>query len=317
MTSPTPVPKTERTNLPFDDVAAWQLRRRSWQHTTGLPGAGRLVAAVRRKAGFPYKHFGIYLGDGSVIHFAGEPGAYRERKAGIQRTAVAGFARGSKRLWLEPEEGGVVFSPGITIARALTRVGTGDYDLLTNNCEHFVWWCLTGEPHSDQVRPRRVAKSSLDSSVYSYREIRGRRVPERTTQQIRVATARPFSFDHSWRRGPPRSAPIWLGWIGRAGNSGWSTAIPLLRKPAPTLLTGWGLPWAREYEWHTLPGARPAWRELPSRRVGIPETVGSLWISGCGDDRLYVCLGEDVWRCGPAARMSVKWLAARANPWLR
>ena len=77
------------------------------------------MAAVRRKAGFPYKHFGIYLGDGSVIHFAGEPGAYRERKAGIQRTAVAGFARGSKRLWLEPEERASSSRPVRVVERAL------------------------------------------------------------------------------------------------------------------------------------------------------------------------------------------------------
>jgi hypothetical protein len=221
VTRPTPVPKTERTNLPFDDVPAWRLRGRAWQHTTGLPGAGKIVAAGQRRAGFPYEHFGIYLGDGTVIHFAKERGAYRARKATIQRTPAAEFARGSKRLSLKPEEGGVVFSPGMTIARALTRVGTGDYDLWRNNCEHFVRWCLTDEPYSDQVRPRRVAESSWNSSIYSsrysYRRVR-RRVPERTTEQIRAATARPFSFDRSWRRGPPSIAPIWLGWIGRAGN---------------------------------------------------------------------------------------------------
>lgn len=31
------------------------------------------------------------------------------------------------------------------------RLGEDDYRLLTNNCEHFCIWCLSGESRSEQV----------------------------------------------------------------------------------------------------------------------------------------------------------------------
>ena len=38
-----------------------------------------------------------------------------------------------------------------TIRRAMERLGEEEYNLITNNCEHFAMWCKTGESVSCQV----------------------------------------------------------------------------------------------------------------------------------------------------------------------
>ena len=41
---------------------------------------------------------------------------------------------------------------GIALAYAINRLGEKSYNIITNNCEHFVNSCTTGEHRSDQVR---------------------------------------------------------------------------------------------------------------------------------------------------------------------
>ena len=41
--------------------------------------------------------------------------------------------------------------PGVTLARALGRLGEQRYNLIFNNCEHFAHWCKTGRHRSAQV----------------------------------------------------------------------------------------------------------------------------------------------------------------------
>ena len=40
---------------------------------------------------------------------------------------------------------------GVTLRRAMGRLGEADYNLLFNNCEHFATWCKTGRHRSGQV----------------------------------------------------------------------------------------------------------------------------------------------------------------------
>ena len=44
-----------------------------------------------------------------------------------------------------------LFSAEDTIRRAMERLGEEEYNLITNNCEHFAMWCKTGESVSCQV----------------------------------------------------------------------------------------------------------------------------------------------------------------------
>lgn len=96
---------------------------------------------VRRSLG--YTHHGIDCGDGSVIHFNGEP--FKKAAASIARTPLADFAGGSRVRTC-------IYSPAVTTERAESRVGIKSYNLVFNNCEHFATWCCTGSFESRQVR---------------------------------------------------------------------------------------------------------------------------------------------------------------------
>lgn len=95
-----------------------------------------------------YTHHGIDAGDGTVIHFSGEPGAAKIN-AGIERSPMADFLKDGE---LKTRRYGKRDSPDTTIARAESRIGEKDYHLIVNNCEHFATWCCTGIRSSDQVR---------------------------------------------------------------------------------------------------------------------------------------------------------------------
>lgn len=49
------------------------------------------------------------------------------------------------------EEEERLYSPQETVERARSCIGQGEYDLLTQNCEHFAMWCKTGVKESAQV----------------------------------------------------------------------------------------------------------------------------------------------------------------------
>jgi HRAS-like suppressor 3 len=104
---------------------------------------GAHVASPRRG----YVHHGIYAGNGRVIHYAGFHRAYR--RGPVEETTLERFTRGrglQVRAHAAPRyEGAAV------VARARTRLGENRYRLWSNNCEHFVEWCIAGTGRSAQV----------------------------------------------------------------------------------------------------------------------------------------------------------------------
>jgi hypothetical protein len=92
-----------------------------------------------------YTHHGIDCGDGTVIHYVGERGTERH----VARTSYEDFAAGdpvhvrSYRNRLPVDD---------IVANAESRIGTGGYHLVRNNCEHLATWSSTGSPASSQVR---------------------------------------------------------------------------------------------------------------------------------------------------------------------
>lgn len=105
---------------------------------------GDQVYAMRELVGIPgvYQHHGIDCGDRTIIHY------YKGRAATISRTPIAIFARGGRVFIKYPD---VAFLPHIVVQRAESRLGEQQYDLLTNNCEHFANWCKTGRNESEQL----------------------------------------------------------------------------------------------------------------------------------------------------------------------
>jgi len=107
-----------------------------------------------------YVHHGIYAGDGRVIHYAGFHRAFR--RGPVKETTLEQFARG--RAVLAAATATARF-PGVeAVARARSRLGEDRYRVWTNNCEHFVHWCLSGIPRSTQVeRWGRRVRSALSA----------------------------------------------------------------------------------------------------------------------------------------------------------
>lgn len=111
-----------------------------------LPGGAHLT--TRRRG---YQHHGIYAGGGRVIHYAG---FNRYLRAGVvEEVSLNQFTRGSSfeiRSVVAPK-----FAGTACVERARSRLGEDNYRLLSNNCEHFAEWCLSGTSRSRQVEPWR------------------------------------------------------------------------------------------------------------------------------------------------------------------
>lgn len=96
-----------------------------------------------------YSHHGLYLGKNQVIHYTGFSDG--RRKGTIAITPLEVFCQGEGftiqtypfRLYDHEE----------SAQRALSRLGEDWYDILLNNCEHFVSWCILGVHHSYQTHP--------------------------------------------------------------------------------------------------------------------------------------------------------------------
>ena len=100
-----------------------------------------------------YKHYGIYVGHDSVIHFAGPKGHEIEAsQADIIETSIEDFLRGDL-LEIQDDDGREPLPKREIIRRAKSKLYSckGDYSLLFNNCEHFANWCRYDKSISKQV----------------------------------------------------------------------------------------------------------------------------------------------------------------------
>ena len=99
-----------------------------------------------------YWHHGLYMGwfdsDYMVIHYSGNAGPKSTGK--VEAVPIDEFGD-----WYE-----IQVKPHVSpkndreasILRALSRYQENRYDILFNNCEHFVNWCIEGESSSKQVQ---------------------------------------------------------------------------------------------------------------------------------------------------------------------
>ena len=101
-----------------------------------------------RRCGGLYSHHGIDLGDGTVMHFSGEP--LRQQDASICRVSLEDFLHGDELLVVGYGE--EARSPEDVVAEALSHEGESGYDVCLNNCEHFATFCKTGLHKSRQVK---------------------------------------------------------------------------------------------------------------------------------------------------------------------
>ena len=98
-----------------------------------------------------YDHYGVYESD-NVVYEYGTGTGEKGKKASVHRTTLEDFVRGSEKCFVLVFPDSVkVFSSYETIQRARSRLGETEYNLVTNNCEHFAIWCKTGISESHQI----------------------------------------------------------------------------------------------------------------------------------------------------------------------
>lgn len=144
---------------------------------------GDVVGVVRSKALGLYEHYAVYIGDGKVVHYSGNGTDFNggicirkdslknflkedddyfvlffdktfpsPRKIYVKQISILNDVTFHRPLSLPEGEKMKIYSAKDTIARALSRLGESQYNLVTNNCEHFAIWCKTGMGQSYQVK---------------------------------------------------------------------------------------------------------------------------------------------------------------------
>jgi len=136
-----------------------------------------------------FAHHGLYAGDGKVVHYGAL--MYDLIRKPVEEVSFETFAEGRPVFVIEHPE--VCFDAAEIVSRARSRLGEKRYRLLTNNCEHFVEWCLHGLPRSFQAE-----------TALAYPRLAGERI-ERTLFGLlrRLFTFRPLAWVRLQRR-PPR-----------------------------------------------------------------------------------------------------------------
>jgi hypothetical protein len=94
-----------------------------------------------------FAHHGIYVGEGMVVHYGAL--VYDLIRRPVEEVTLESFCGGRPVFVVQHEE--LPFEVRDIVERARSRLGEHRYRLLSNNCEHFVEWCLYGEHRSFQV----------------------------------------------------------------------------------------------------------------------------------------------------------------------
>ncbi|MEY3462562.1 MAG: hypothetical protein RLZZ468_340 [Cyanobacteriota bacterium] len=132
---------------------------------------------VPRRHGL-FHHHGIDLGDGSVAH-------YLEGRE-ILRSSSEAFSQGQP-IRVVAYGDGSCSPPGVTLRRAMGRLGEQNYNLLFNNCEHFAHWCKTGRHRSRQVESWLELPSTLLGEA---RSLMGQGLPKGLGQALQAGLDR-------------------------------------------------------------------------------------------------------------------------------
>lgn len=97
-----------------------------------------------------YKHFGIYLSDDCIIHYDGKQDDLLLRKMCVKITNIERFLNGKDNYEVKQFKN-EKYSANEAVKRAKNEIGSKNFNILLNNCEHFAIWCKTGNRKSNQV----------------------------------------------------------------------------------------------------------------------------------------------------------------------
>ena len=113
------------------------------QWTENAPAYGDMI---RTKVQF-YHHYGIFVSENQVIQFGLPDDPMRAAdQIKVIETDIQTFLMGGELevAVMDREERKTMFPPDEIVDRARQRLGEGGYDILHNNCEHFVNECVFG-----------------------------------------------------------------------------------------------------------------------------------------------------------------------------
>jgi len=122
---------------------------------------------VKRMIGL-YYHHGIDLGDGTCVHFTGEP--IEKADAEIKRTSILSFVQDGEVEIVNYSKCNPV---DLVVATALVHVGVQGYNLATDNCEHFARYCKTGQWDSEQIRDKSSSAGHVIGAAVTHTVVAG------------------------------------------------------------------------------------------------------------------------------------------------
>ena len=99
-----------------------------------------------------FAHHGLYAGDGKVVHYGAL--MYDIIRKPVEEVRLEVFSGGRPVFVVEHGEACVLAEEAVR--RARSRLGEKRYRLFSNNCEHFVEWCLHGVHRSFQAETARA-----------------------------------------------------------------------------------------------------------------------------------------------------------------
>lgn len=112
---------------------------------------------------FTYAHHGVYVGRGTVVHYAAFAKLWR--RGPVEEISLTRFADGHP-VWVRPARPTGLPCAEI-VRRARSRLGEDRYRFFSNNCEHLSEWCVNGEHRSSQVerllKPLRRVSRALNN----------------------------------------------------------------------------------------------------------------------------------------------------------
>ena len=106
---------------------------------------------IRTKVTF-YHHYGIFINESRIIQFGLPDNVYTPaEEIKVLATDIYTFLQGGELEVGKPtrQELKNMRSPEEIVKLAESRLGQGGYDILHNNCEHFVNECAFGEHNSE------------------------------------------------------------------------------------------------------------------------------------------------------------------------
>jgi hypothetical protein len=216
-----------------------------------------------------YTHHAIDLGAGRVVHYG--RGILGGRLSEVEIVSWDDFSSG---LPVGIHNCCPAFDAETTVTRALGRLGERRYDLLENNCEHFVHWCRCGRHESWQADRLRCRVNGAAAKL--------------AAQQA----ARP-----------------WICWATRRVATA-SLARAVRCSTTPWLLVADGAQWAVEWAVATRGGTAVLAERLGrSVNAGLSAAIGAAVGGPAG-----AAVGLGMWAAGEAACAGVDGRRGRPHP---